>query len=184
MKRFLGYAALALIIGTGAISSADAQVFVRAPFVRVQVGGGVYVRAPFVNLYVPPRPVIMAPYMPPPVTYAPPMPRLVESPPPQVIPPQPAPQPKPQQNDDPEPIQQGQAPTLEQFAKSFQPKAGNYAVTIINPVTNEPVMVRFSLPAGNPRQVHLRRNEIEFDYGIRRFVRIEFDNEGVMVTTR
>jgi hypothetical protein len=32
--------------------------------------------------------------------------------------------------------------------------------------------------------VHLRPNEIEFDYGIRRFVRIEFDNEGAMVTSR
>jgi hypothetical protein len=30
----------------------------------------------------------------------------------------------------------------------------------------------------------VRRNEIEFDYGIRHFVRIEFDHEGAMVTSR
>src|SRR5688500_396838 len=41
---------------------ADAQVYVRAPFVRVGVGPGVYVRAPFVNLYVPSGPRYYDPY--------------------------------------------------------------------------------------------------------------------------
>ena len=54
MKRIL----VASILTAGCLiagaSDAQAQVFVRAPFVRVQVGPGVWVRAPFVNLFVPP----------------------------------------------------------------------------------------------------------------------------------
>ncbi len=55
MKTFLSAAAMSLAVGLVPASTAQAQVFVRAPFVRVQVGGGVYVRAPFVNLYIPAR---------------------------------------------------------------------------------------------------------------------------------
>jgi hypothetical protein len=189
MRRHFFLAVLALGIGLGMASVAEAQVFVRAPFVRVQVGGGVYVRAPFVNLWFPPPPAYVGP---PPNAYVPAMPRIVESPAPQPSEPQPQQQQQQQQqppatpdNSPPQPSKGGpQAPTLEQFAQNFQPKAGNYDVTIINPVTNQPTQVRFSLPEGNPRRVHVRRNEIEFDYAIRHFVRIEFDRDGAMITSR
>jgi hypothetical protein len=200
MKRHLAILALALTVGLGLASAAEAQVFVRAPFVRVQVGGGVWVRAPFVNLWLPPGPAYYAGpgvYVPPPAVFTPPVPRVVESPsPPQSDPSQPQPAPQqpqpapPQQpmpnidNNPPQPARADKAPTLQQFAGSFQPKGGNYDVSIVNPVTNQPTQVRFTLPEGNPRRVHVRRNEIEFDYGIRHFVRIEFDNEGAMVTSR
>jgi hypothetical protein len=100
---------------------------------------------------------------------------------PQGAPPQPAPN---IDNEPPQPSKAVKVPTLEQFASTFQPKPGNYEVTILNPVTKQPETVRFSLPEGSPRRVQVRRTEIEFDYGIRRFVRIEFDKEGVMVTSR
>jgi hypothetical protein len=74
--------------------------------------------------------------------------------------------------------------TIEQFAKSFQPKEGNYEVTLVNPVTNQPTTVRFTLPEGAPRRVNVSRNEIEFSYGLRRFVRIQFDRDGAEVVTR
>jgi hypothetical protein len=193
MKRHLALVAVALVAALAMASAAEAQVFVRAPFVRVQVGGGVFVRAPFVNLWVPPGPAYYAGpgvYVGPPV-YVAPTPRVVESfepPQPQPLPPQqPVPQQQPVPNNDngpPQPARAVKVPTLEQFASSFQPKGGNYEVSIVNPVTNQPTPVRFSLPDGNPRRVHVRRNEIEFDYGIRHFVRIEFDNEGAMVTSR
>ncbi len=116
-----------------------------------------------------------------------PTPQSIE--PPQQQTPLPAPQKDPVPNRDPivplpTKINQTDAPTLEQFVKNFQPKAGNYDVSIVNPVNNKATNVKFTLPEGNPRRVHLRQNEIEFDYGIRRFVRIEFDNEGAMITSR
>jgi len=192
MKRNLAFFAL---LGFTWIwpSQADAQVFVRAPFVRVEVGGGTYVRAPFVNLWIPPAPVYVGPpppvYLVPQPNFAPGMPRIVESPasqsnetPPAAVPQK---QPLPDNGDNPpQPIQPAKVPSLEQFANNFQPKAGSYEVTIMNPVTNKATPVRFSLPEGTPRRVHVRRNEIEFDYGIRHFVRIEFDNDGAMVISR
>jgi hypothetical protein len=198
MKRLLTLGAVALVVALGLVSAAEAQVFVRAPFVRVQVGGGVWVRAPFVNFWVPPGPSYYAGpgvYFPPPGVYAP-APRVADSPPPQSFdppPPQPAPpqQPLPQQqpvpnndNTPPQPTKAVKVLTLEQFASSFQPKGGNYEVSIVNPVTNQPSQVRFTLPEGSPRRVQVLPNGIEFVYGIRRFVRIEFDNEGAMVTSR
>lgn len=194
MKRKFRIVVLALVMGASLASTAQAQVFVRAPFVRVQVGGGVYVRAPFVNVFIPPRPVyvtsapvFVAPT--PQVVEAPPQPSEAQAAPPsptipqqQTLPPQQAA--PPQDYSPPQPTRATQTPTLEQFAKTFQPKAGSYQVSIVSPVTNQPTPVRFTLPEGNPRQVHLRGNEIEFEYGFRRFVRIEFDNEGAMVTSR
>ena len=203
MKRNLVLVA-GLVLGLGLASAAEAQVFVRAPFVRVQVGGGVWVRAPFVNLWLPPGPAYYGPgyYAAPPAAYVAPAPTVVQSPTPQTSEPQ-LQQPTPQQapipqkqplppqqqapNNDtapPQPTKAVAVPTLEQFAGTFQPKGGNYEVSIMSPVTNQATLVRFSLPEGNPRRVHVRRNEIEFDYGIRHFVRIEFDNEGAMVTSR
>lgn len=183
MRRTLLFGILATLAGLGIATSVQAQVFVRAPFVRVQVGGpGVYVRAPFVNLWIPGGP-------PPPVfvpdpTFVPPMPAPVEA--------QPKPLPKleipplPKADDlaPPTPVQPAQAPTLDQFANTFKAKGGNYEVTILNPVTKAPTTVRFTLPEGTPRRVMVRGNEIEFEYGLRRFVRIEFDKDGAQVITR
>ncbi len=166
----------------GLASVSQAQVFVRAPFVRVAVGGGVSVRAPFVNLYIPENG---------PTYYSPFGPRVVYLPPPVIVQPMPpakevipAPQPLPPNDDQPLPVQQGQVPTLESFAKSFQPKAGSFEVTIVNPVTKQPQVVRFTLPEGQPRRVNVTRDSIEFSYGLRQFTRIEFDRDGVVVITR
>ncbi len=182
-------------------SSASAQVFVRAPFVRVETGGpgGTYVRAPFVNLYIPqgpppiyvgPPPAYMIPGPPPPFPFAPVQPPVQQQS-------KSAPQPLPQGPADPKnaepplnpdfappvPAKVPSAPTLEEFAKSFKPKAGNYEVTITNPLTKQPEAVKFSLP-GEPQRVRTTRDSVEFVYGPRRFVRIEFDRDGPIVITR
>ena len=148
-----------------------------APFVRVGVdGGGTHVRAPFVNIYVPRS--YPAPY------FVPPMPTPAEElPPPADLKPLPKP---PAPNGDlapPQPVQPNKAMTLEQFANSFQPKAGNYEVSLMNPVTKAATPVRFTLPEGTPRRVQVRSNQLEFNYGPSRYVRIEFDREGALVTS-
>jgi len=180
MKRtvILGAAVVAGLLGV--VSASQAQVFVRAPFVRVGVGDGVYVRAPFVNLYVPPSGPVYGPrivYLPPPIV-VPAMPPASE----------PVPLPKAPPNADPKapppPIQPAQVMTLDAFAKSFQPKAGSFETTIINPVTNQPTPVRFLLPEGSPRRVVVTRDSIEFIYRIGQWVRIEFDRDGAKVTSR
>jgi hypothetical protein len=160
-----------------ATSTAQAQVFVRAPFVRVFVGPGVYVRAPFVNINIPPRPYVIVPpsdaYIPAPNAYVAPQPRIApkESAPEDNVP------------DAPKSLVENPL-TLQAFAKSFQAKEGSYQVKIVNPVTKTPTTVRFSLPEGSPRRVTLRENEIEFHYGLRHFVRIQFDEDGAIVTSR
>ena len=74
--------------------------------------------------------------------------------------------------------------TPDEFAKTFQPKPGSYEVTLLNPVTNQPTPVRFTLPDGSPKRVLVHRREIEFEYGFRRFVRIQFDRDGATVVSR
>lgn len=183
MKRTLILGVGVLAAWLGVVSSSQAQVFVRAPFVRVAVGNGVAVRAPFVNLYVPgDGPVYYSPFgprvvfLPPPPVVAQPMPPAEQGFPPA---------PQPQGNDQPPPpLQEAQPPTLDSFARTFQPKAGSFEVTIVNPVTRQPQVVRFTLPEGQPRRVNVNRNSIEFVYGPRQFTRIEFDRDGVVVTTR
>jgi len=195
MKRTLILSAAILMGWLGFASVTEAQVFVRAPFVRVQVGGGgTYVRAPFVNLYFPPSgPVYADPplYGPrvivgsPPIVQMPPADPFV--PPPPTPLPMAVPQPLPQvvdPNAPPHPVQAVQVPTHDAFAKSFQAKGGSYDVTMINPVTKQPTQVRFTLPEGTPRRVIVERNEIEFFYGLRNFVRIQFDRDGAIVTSR
>jgi hypothetical protein len=162
----VGLLAVAGVLTTA--SAGRAQVFVRAPFVRVFVGPGVYVRAPFVNINIP-RPFFMVP-------------------PPAYVVPEPKVAPKGPLNEEEIP----DAPkslvknplTLQAFAKSFQAREGSYQVKIINPVTKSPTTVRFSLPEGTPRRVTVRETEIEFFYGLRRFVRIQFDEDGALVTSR
>ena len=184
MKRTLLVSVAILIASLGMVSGAQAQVWVRAPFVRVGVGDGVYVRAPFVNLWIPGGPTYSSIYGP---VYGP---SVIA--PPSAVPAMPLaseglPAPKqtvPFDNGAPPPIQLAKAPTLDGFSKTFQPKAGNYDVTIINPTTNQPTQVRFSLPEGMPRRVIVNRNSIEFVYALRTWVRIEFDRDGAMVTAR
>lgn len=150
-------------------AAADAQVHVRAPFVRVDVGApGVHVRAPFVNLFIARRPRYHPP--PAPVIIAPPA--------------IPAPSAGEPEENLPAPAVLSEAMTLADFARGFKPQAGNYELVLLNPVTNAPTTVRFSLPPGTPRRVEVERREIEFDYGPRRYVRIRFDRDGAEVTSR
>ena len=78
----------------------------------------------------------------------------------------------------------GMRMTLDQFAKSFQARPGTYQVTIINPVSRTPANVSFTLPEGSPRRVIVRRDQIVFNYGRLHFVRIDFDEDGAIVTSR
>jgi hypothetical protein len=157
-----------------ATSSAQAQVFVRAPFVRVFVGPGVSVRAPFVNIDLPGRPFFMVPA---PSAYIPPQHK-------EYVPPQPKVAPTEEDIPDaPKSIVENPL-TLQAFAKSFKAREGSYQLKIVNPVTKTPTMVRFSLPDGTPRRVIVRETEIEFSYGLRHFVRIQFDEDGAVVTSR
>jgi len=192
MRRIQVITGASMIALLALTAPAAAQVYIRAPFVRVQVGGpGVHVRAPFVNLFVPSTPDV---HVMPPVQLMPPADPApaFEAPAPEPVPErlQKAPllQPKPAEAhpDDapPAPAQPEQVLTLEQFAKAFQAKAGNYEVTLLNPVTRAATTVRFTLPEGTPRRVNLSRSEIEFDYGARRYVRIRFDRDGAEVSSR
>jgi hypothetical protein len=94
------------------------------------------------------------------------------------------PQPKDLDLAPPKPIQAGKAPTMAEFAKNFQAKAGSYEVIILSPVTKEPTPVRFMLPEGSPKRVNVGDRDIEFRYGPRQFVRIEFDKDGAIITSR
>jgi hypothetical protein len=188
-----------IIVAVAALSlSADtvsAQLRIRAPFVRVDVNGGVHVRAPFVNLFIPSSPPVYVAPLPPPAFVPPPTP-LDETEPPAVMPradgPRARPAPRPRSQDEAPPPVVGPPPavtapaglTVETFVKSFKPKAGNYEIELINPVNNQPTTVRFTLPEGTPRRVHVSRREIEFDYGARQYVKIQFDSDGAVVIAR
>ena len=181
----MSVAALAATVVFASVASADVEV--RVPFVRVQVGGGVRVRAPFVNLYFPgtPPPVVVMPSAETAPATAPPQAEAL------TVPPKKTPANKPLlkeevKPDEAPPARAGLPPVLtpEQFTKSFQPKAGNYEVTMLNPVSNQATTVRFALPEGTPRRVNVSRNQIEFDYGPRQYVRIRFDREGAEVISR
>jgi hypothetical protein len=175
MKRILIVCTAVALSFFGAASISSAQVFIRAPFVRVGVGDGVYVRAPFVNLYVPDGPYYGPVYGP----------RIVTLPPPVVVVPQPAPAPPViQPQAPPAPVPPAQVPTLDAFAKTFQPKGGTHEVTILNPLTNQPTSVRFTLPEGTPRRVIVDRNSIEWVYNLRTRVMVEFDRGGATVIAR
>lgn len=211
MKRISLWSLAALAVFA---SHAVADVYFQVPFVRVRVGGpGVYVRAPFVSVFAPsvPRVYVMpgADVLPPAnaspqqqpqaeaipnlpkktPAFQPPAPKPMSDEslpkPPKKTPAFPPPQPK---SDDapPAPAPGGleRVLTLEQFTKGFQPKAGNYEVTLLNPVSKQATTVRFTLPEGTPRRVHVSGNQIEFDYGPRQYVRIRFDRDGAEVISR
>ena len=169
MLRFISVGLVALAVVLGRTGPSLGQVVVRAPFVRVVVGGpgcsGVGVRAPFVNLWIPRRnqpQTVM--YVPPPA----PEPRAADLRR-ETAPTQPA----------------GENPlTLAQFAESFQAQSGSYKVTLVNPVTDSPTSVAFTLPEGTPRRVAVNKERINFIYGLRHWVRIDFDKDGAIVTSR
>lgn len=187
MKRLLSLGVLALL---GGAASAQDEVYVRAPLVRVYTApAGTWVRAPLVNLYVPPaRPAATVPaeLMPAPT------PAPLRGPGPLEPLPPPPPPPPPLLGGPTAPSTQPPLPlplpagtlTLEDFARSFQPRGGAFDVTLINPITGQPTPVHFALPDGPPRRVIVRRREVEFDYGPRHFVRIEFDRRGAEVVAR
>ena len=200
MKRTVILAA-ALIAWLALVTATQAQVFIRAPFVRVGVGDGVYVRAPFVNLYIPGD---APPGYPPPYgprIYYMPQPGTVMQPQPGAVPSEKL---SPRRNSfllrrnrcsprrsrpsgttpPPQPIQPTQVPTLDAFAKTFKAKAGAYEIALLNPITKTPTNVKFFLPEGTPRRVAVTRDSIEFIYGLRQWVRIEFDRDGATVTSR
>ena len=219
----LSILAAALVLSAG--STASAQVIVRAPFVRVEVGpGGTFVRAPFVRyyagppIYVTPAPVGVVPgaavpgaavpggIAPPGITIAPPItvPQVIQGEPPVAAPapgsgatpatpqaiPQQLPPPAFQQpgkpNADfvpPPPAKAMPEMTIEKFAKSFQAKEGSYKIVLTNPVTKMPTTVRFTLPPGEP-DVAVGPASITYRYVGRSMVKIEFDADGVTVTSR
>ena len=170
--KTLTYACLALAAVFSLTTSAKARVFVRAPFVTVQVGpaGGVYVRAPFVNLQTPPRAIV---YPAPPIIAAPDNATEVL----------PAPRPD---NLNPPPVKAPrQAPSLGEFASTFKPSAGTYDAVVMHPATRQPVSFTFTLPAGTPRRIRVQRNEITFIYpSARNDVSIRFLNDGRVQITQ
>jgi hypothetical protein len=165
------FSALAVVILAGWVPPALAQVVIRAPFVRVQVGGGVSVRAPFVNINVGGGGVMPAPVMVP----APVVPSREQVP---------APDPSRDDLPAPKPVAEPRPLTLDEFAQSFQPREGSYEVVLQNPVTSAPATVQFSLPPGTPRSIFVSRRELTFDYGIGQWVRIHFDRKGARVISR
>ena len=186
MKRSSLCSIAALTATLAFAESAFADVYIRLPFVRVEVGGGVRVRVPFVNINVPGgTPVYVMPSAEPaPATETPQTEALSNAP--KKTPAKKVQEPAEVKPDDVPPVAQGlpEVLTPEQFTKSFQPKAGNYEVTMLNPVSNQATTVRFTLPEGTPRRVHVSRNQIEFDYGPRKYVRIRFDGDGAEVISR
>jgi hypothetical protein len=174
--------------------------YVRAPFVRYYAGP---------PLYVSPTPVVVTPGVvaPPGITIAPPLtvPQVIQGEPPVAAPAQgpaaaPAPaMPRKMPNGVPPPPAPGlgnnanfvppppakavQSMSLEAFAKSFQAKEGSYQIDLINPVSKMPTTVRFTLPPGQP-DVAVGPASITYRYVGRTMVKIEFDADGVTVTSR
>ena len=185
MKRVMMSSVASLAATMALAGPAFAQVTVRVPFVRVQVGDGVHVRAPFVNLFVPSGPrVYVMPGAEPPPAFVPP-PEALPFAPKKTLPAKPAPAAEIKPDDaPPAPAGLERVLTMEQFTKGFQAKAGNYEVTMLNPVSNQATTVRFTLPEGTPRRVRVSGNQIEFDYGPRQYVRIRFDRDGAEVISR
>jgi hypothetical protein len=157
-------------------SPSSAQIVIRAPFVQVQVGGGVSVQAPFVNINTMPA---YPGYCAPPVIIVPAK---------QVRTPERAPAPassaSPADTSAPEPVTAPRPMTLGAFANTFKPREGSYEIVLLNPVTSAPTTVQFSLPAGTPRSIRVLRRELEFVYDGGQWVRIRFDRLGARVISR
>jgi len=197
----LGLTSLAALAGLAA--PARAQIVVRAPFVRVQVGpgGGVNVWTPWANVQAP-RPVVVSAVGAPtivipgtnrvmPSAETAPPPARIGDPIPVPIPQPgqtdfsvPVPIPKPGQTDFsvPVPNPMGRALTHREFATVFKPSAGTHEVTLMHPATNRPVAVQFTLPEGQPQSVRTLPRRVTFDYG-RTSVVILFLNDGSVRVT-
>ncbi len=63
----------------------------------------------------------------------------------------------------PVPARPARTPTLQQFAREFNPTAGVHDVTILHPVSGKPIDVTFKLPPGQPK-VWLYNRSIVFQY--------------------
>jgi hypothetical protein len=70
------------------------------------------------------------------------------------------------------------APTLTEFAATFQPQPGKYEVVLQHPITCTPVKVCFTLPPGCPRKVSVHRRSLDFVYGGLQDVIIRFYRDG------
>jgi hypothetical protein len=140
----------------GAAGPAPAQVFVRVPFVRVAVDQppplerrGVF---PLIDVWSGPPPVVAVPVVPAP------------EPPVFAVPGVPA----------PEPAVPAPAPlSHHEFARTFQPAAGSYDLTLTHSRTFAPVRVSFTLPPGTPR-VRALPHALVFEYPNRQEVEVRF----------
>jgi hypothetical protein len=147
---------LTALLGLFAIAAASrADVYIHVPFVTVRVGDGVYVRPPLVGPIIVGQPPIEG-------SQALPPPRVIGE-----VPPTPA---------------VVRVPTLDQFAASFKPAPGKYEVTVVHPVTGDPVKFAFTLPEGNLKAVHVRPREIDFEYA-RTEISIRFIRNGSVRVT-
>ncbi len=156
-----------LIIGFGLAglltlnTMADAQVFVKAPFVRVWTGGPdgpVFVKAPLVTVDVPganPGTSLVPVYTPPVVVTPLPPP----TPPPVVVTPVPV-------VPSPTPVVVVPKAVLNhyEFARAFVPTPGPHTVKLIHPGSGAVVEVSFTLPAGAPK-VEAFPRAVVFYYG-------------------
>jgi hypothetical protein len=132
-------------------ASARAQVVVATPWVTVQVqrGAGVSVQTPWITVEVGGRMGI-----------------------PGVAPPsRPMPPVAPKSKGEAAAVRR--APTVAEFATSFEPTAGPHEVELIHPGTGQPVKVAFTLPEGTPSKIRVRRRSLDFEYG-RQDVSIRF----------
>lgn len=57
-----------------------------------------------------------------------------------------------------------QALTLAEFSRFFTPTPGPHSVWLIHPVTQQPVLVNFTLPNGKLREFRVDRRAIRFEF--------------------
>lgn len=67
--------------------------------------------------------------------------------------------------------------TIKDFAASFKPAPGYYEVVFLHPHTCRPVKVCFELPDCCLKEINVRRDSLEFDYG-KVEVEVEFKRDG------
>lgn len=196
-RSMLATATLLLSFTTSPAQAGDIRI--RAPGVAIDIGpSGIFIDTPGYRMQLPGRGRPAAPAKSVPKRK---MPRAETSfryepggaPPPVPLPaPRPVDQPPAPLVDDEsggaEPLtvapDEQRPPTPVEFAAGFEPTAGRHEVKLTHPTTRRPVTVRFTLPAGQPRDVRIRREQIEFDYG-RSVVTLKFLASGkVRVETK
>jgi hypothetical protein len=150
-----------------------ADIVVHTPWASVEVRcSEVVVEAPFVSLRIPRRKAAQAATLPAmrlPAADVPPVP---------VAPP---PQPTPPPGKERAAVVPASAPTIAEFAASFVAQAGAHEVVLLHPATGRPVNVRFLLPEGTLRKVHVHRYRLTFDYGRRDVALVFLRSGGVRV---